>query len=78
MRNGAIGGFALGVWLGLALVIGFTSMLLVVGLGVAGAIVGLSLTGMSLGAKEGPRRPAAADGNAHQVGYPPELRGVRH
>jgi hypothetical protein len=59
MRNGAVVGFALGVWLALALVIGFASMLLVVALGIAGAIVGVALTSVAFGARERPRRPAA-------------------
>jgi len=59
MRNGAVVGFALGVWLALALVIGFASMLLVVALGIAGAIVGVALARVASGARERQRRPDA-------------------
>jgi hypothetical protein len=67
-RYGAIIGSALGIWVGLALAIGFGWMLLVLGLGVAGWIVGgLVLAGRGLGrsrdagsSRTGPsrRRPA--------------------
>jgi hypothetical protein len=88
MRNGALVGLAVGVWLGLAFAIGFTSMLLVVGLGIAGAIVGVTLTGIAFGAGDAGRRPAGSRGragpaaeavdNPTPVGWPTELRGVRH
>ena len=88
MRNGALVGLALGVLLGLALAIGFTWMLLVVGLGIAGAIVGVALTSIAFGAKDAGRRPAGSRSRARRaaeavdnptpVGWPAELRGVRH
>jgi len=53
MRIGGLAGAAIGVFIGLALAIGFWWTLLVVGLGVAGFAVGA----LAIDARSSPRRP---------------------
>ncbi|MDX6646236.1 MAG: hypothetical protein QOK40_1963 [Miltoncostaeaceae bacterium] len=75
MRVGALVGTLLGVWLGLALVIGLWEMLLVAALGVAGYAIGR--IAIDARRRPAPRRPARTPGRYERDDLADDLAAPR-